>query len=152
MPDTNQSITLDIDTLSSSLCNAAGLFNKTITSQVGQDLSAVAWRVLESLAAKGPQQITVLAHQQSVSQPTMTGLINKLEANQFVSRTSDPTDGRAQLIKITPTGHGKLDSYHTHAAEIIRPLIAELPVLDRAAIYRTVELMQEFSTKISRGE
>jgi DNA-binding MarR family transcriptional regulator len=52
----------------------------------------------------GSQRITELAAQEHVTQPAITLLVNRLTERGWVERVSDPTDGRAVLVSLTPAG------------------------------------------------
>lgn len=67
-------------------------------------LTRTAAATLSVLDRFGPQRITTLSNHESVSQPAMTGLVQRLEAAGLVVRDTDPADRRAALISITPSG------------------------------------------------
>ena len=97
-------------------------------------LSRVAAGVLSVLERQGPQRITILAERESVSQPAMTGLVQRLEAADLVERRADPADGRAALIVITVPGLDALTARrHSHDARLASA-IESLAAADRAAL------------------
>jgi DNA-binding MarR family transcriptional regulator len=59
---------------------------------------------LVRLLTDGPARISDLAKAEGVSQPAMTGLINRLAADKFVRRDPDPRDARAALVVLTDAG------------------------------------------------
>ncbi len=71
-------------------------------------MSRVAAATLGVLERSGGQRITALAGQENVSQPAMTGLVQRLEASGLVRREDDPGDGRVSLISITDDGRAAL--------------------------------------------
>jgi DNA-binding MarR family transcriptional regulator len=71
-------------------------------------MSRVAAATLGLLERRGPHRITVLAEREGVSQPAMTGLVQRLEASGLVRRDEDPADGRVSLISITDAGRDAL--------------------------------------------
>ena len=86
-------------------------FALSLVRDAPQDsLSRTAAATLSVLERGGPQRVTALAAHESVSQPAMTGLVQRLEAAGLVSRESDPGDGRAALIAVTPAGSAALSS------------------------------------------
>lgn len=60
-------------------------------------------RVFEHLDAGGVR-LTSLAARAQMTHPAMSELVGDLEALGFVSRTSDPLDGRARLVQLTARG------------------------------------------------
>jgi len=98
------------------------------------DLSRAASGTLSTLDRHGPQRITELAAQEAVSQPAMTGLIQRLEASGHVVRTDDPLDARASLIAITGDGMRLLAERRAAHEEHIASAVARLSDNDRARL------------------
>jgi DNA-binding MarR family transcriptional regulator len=97
-------------------------------------LSRTAAATLSVLERHGPQRITTLAEHESVSQPAMTGLVQRLEHSGLVTRRPDPVDGRATLIAITEVGATQLrDRRQGHDAAIAARL-DRLSPYDRAML------------------
>jgi DNA-binding MarR family transcriptional regulator len=72
--------------------------------EVPTDLGRTSASVLKQLREAGPQRVTVLATNESVAQPTMSALVQRLERRGLVTRGQDPADARANLVQITPSG------------------------------------------------
>lgn len=89
-------------------------------------LSRTAAGTLAALDILGPQRITTLAADEAVTQPAMTGLVQRLEAADLVLRQPDPVDGRASLIAITADGRTALnkrrDQYNLALVERLQNL------------------------------
>ena len=110
-----------------------------------QELSLTAASALSTLRRAGPCRLTELARAEGVSQPSMTALAGRLTRAGLVQRATDPTDGRAVLLALTPAGAELLDRRRAaRAARLAGPLddladddvarIAEaLPALARLA-------------------
>ena len=86
------------------------------------------------LRDSGPQRITALAEAESVAQPTMTTLVGRLERAGYVSRTPDPTDGRATLIALTDEGREVLARFGDQRADLLAGPLSHLDSADRAAL------------------
>ena len=97
-------------------------------------LSRVAAATLSVLEREGPQRITTLAATESVTQPAMTGLVQRLEAAGLVNRQPDPDDGRAALIAITPVGSKELKARREHHDDAISARLASLSPEDHALL------------------
>jgi DNA-binding MarR family transcriptional regulator len=69
-----------------------------------ESLSASAAFVMNRLGREGPMRLTTLAAREGVTQPSMTQLVQRLERQGLLLRCSDPSDGRATLVAITPAG------------------------------------------------
>jgi DNA-binding MarR family transcriptional regulator len=97
-------------------------------------LSRTAAATLSALDRLGPQRITTLARHESVTQPAMTGLVQRLEAAGLVERANDPDDGRASRIAITAAGTDALTTRRRGHDESIAARLAHLSAEDRAAL------------------
>ena len=60
--------------------------------------------VLSTLERVGPMTATQLALYEGVRKPSITRALAALEAQGFIKRGTLPTDGRRQVIQITPLG------------------------------------------------
>jgi DNA-binding MarR family transcriptional regulator len=60
--------------------------------------------VLAALARGGPTSPGMLAAEEQVQPPSMTGIIDRLEEKGLVLRAPAPGDGRSQLVSLTPAG------------------------------------------------
>jgi DNA-binding MarR family transcriptional regulator len=131
----------DADVLALDLTRTAARFTRTVGRFPGIRHSAVVWRVLAELE-DGPARTTTLAEQHRVTQPTMTGLVQRLTSEGWVTREADPEDRRASLITITEGGVKALARYREAAADQIRPLLAELNAQEQDTLGEAVTLMQ----------
>lgn len=108
-------------------------------------LSRVAASTLRVLAHEGPQRITVLADREVVSQPAMTNLVQRLEAQEFVTRSTDPDDSRAFRIAITDAGREVL----LHREKVIDDQLAatfhQLSDTQQAALAAALPALTEFT-------
>lgn len=90
------------------------------------NLSRTGAGTLSVLHREGPQRITTLAEREAVSQPAMTGLIQRLEATGLVIRESDPLDGRATLIAITDAGRTTMQARRRAHDQVIAERVSTL--------------------------
>lgn len=70
---------------------------------------ATATGALATVKLHGPITLGDLAGREQVAPPTMTKVIEKLEAHGFVKRDSVARDRRVTLVSITPAGRRHLD-------------------------------------------
>ncbi|WP_240422833.1 MarR family winged helix-turn-helix transcriptional regulator [Leucobacter sp. wl10] len=138
----------ETDVLALDLTRASGRFSRIAGRVPGVGYSLVAWRVLAELEQSGSARVSDLAQQQRISQPSMTGLVQRLEGERWVERRADPDDRRASLVSITAAGRSALDDYRRMAAARVSPHLAELTDFDRATLARAVELMQRIGDRI----
>ncbi|HEX9815503.1 MAG TPA: MarR family transcriptional regulator [Candidatus Thermoplasmatota archaeon] len=93
---------------------------------------------LSVLVFGGSKSMTALAEIEQVRAPTMTRLVDRLEAAGLVSRTRPPGDRRTVIVAATPAGRRVLEQgralrIKALAADLDRVTGVELRTLDRAA-------------------
>ncbi|WP_299640409.1 MarR family winged helix-turn-helix transcriptional regulator [uncultured Ruegeria sp.] len=89
--------------------HSAAILEKKLESLLGS--SGIRHRqalVLDALQKIGPSSQQHLVKHFSVSPGTMSSMISRLEALGYVQRETSPTDRRADVIKITPSGQSVL--------------------------------------------
>lgn len=80
------------------------------------DVTMAQSRVFQRISSSG-SRVTELADQAKVTKQTASALVQALEAGGYVERVPDPTDARAQLIRVAPRGAAAIA---IAAAEIAR--------------------------------
>lgn len=103
-----------------------------------RQLSLTSVSTLAALDRRGACRITELASLQGVAQPSMTALVGSLEQAGLVQRDPDPTDRRAVLVSLTPSGRSYLATRRRGGAERLSTLIGRLPADDVAALSAAV--------------
>ena len=116
------------------LALAVGRINRRLRAS-GGDLSQGLLSALATVAKSGPIRLAELAQRERISAPSITRLVFDLEAQGLVTRSVDPSDGRAFLIVVTDAGTAALQSARSARAETMRELLAQLgdeaqPVID----------------------
>jgi len=104
-------------------------------------LSSLEWRVLASLADNDGASVGDLAREVLAKQPTLTKLVNRMQAAGLVERAADPVDARRTLVMATSAGRAKvarlLAEAKRHEARILMPFtMAEIAALKK--ILRTL--------------
>jgi DNA-binding MarR family transcriptional regulator len=111
-----------------------------------QDQSGFGPTLLAALAtieAHGPITLGELAGREQVAPPTITKVVEKLEANGLVTRATDIADRRVNRVAVTAKGTKQLALYRSRRTEWLASrlhglspaeqdqLLAALPVLER---------------------
>lgn len=116
------------------LANAAWESLMTAYSRLSADFGAAPiwggvsmreYDVLYTLAKRGgaPARICDLQDEVLLSQPALSRLVERLVTRGLLSRETDPDDGRAVLISLTPEGQRvQLEVGRAHGRDIARAL------------------------------
>ena len=99
-----------------------------------QSLSFTAASTLARLEREGPSRLTALAAAESVTQPSMTQLVQRLERKGLVERIGDPGDGRVTLVAITTAGRDELAGRRRARDARLADLLTALPEQEREAL------------------
>lgn len=97
-------------------------------------LSVPQGTVLASLAECGPTRVSDLAAAVQVTQPSMTALVNRMQAQGWVSRGADPDDQRAVRVELTPRGRAVVGEAAQARDTVLAARLARLTADDRHAI------------------
>jgi DNA-binding MarR family transcriptional regulator len=93
--------------------------------------SVAALLTLRRLEEEGPLRISDLAAAELVAQPTMTGIVGRLEQDGLARRSPDPADARAVLVALTDAGRAELATVRGSRAEVLQ---SRLDALDDDAL------------------
>jgi DNA-binding MarR family transcriptional regulator len=111
---------------------AAVLMLRHLTDRQG--LGVTASSVLARLEREGPVRLTALAAAESISQPSMSQLVQRLEGQGLVTRVSDPDDGRAALVAVAAAGRELLADLRWARRARLADLLTTLSPEDEAAL------------------
>lgn len=106
--------------------------------------SVAEWRVLASLAGSPPISISQLAQLSVTKQPTVTRLIDRMEARGHVRRMAHDSDRRVTLVAITPAGTRQVSGLIKLARE------HEHRVLEPFGLQRAAELKDTLKAMIAQ--
>ena len=100
----------------------SGEFHRIVTAK---GFTVSDWRVLASLDGAEPMSIGALARLTTMKQPTLTRVVDRLQARGHVRRIAHESDRRITLIQITPGGDklvaGLIDMAKEHEHRVLEP-------------------------------
>lgn len=108
---------------------------------VAVGMSATRLSVLSVLVFGGPRTVTELAEAEQVATPTMTRLLQALEAEGYVRRRRDARDARIVRVRATARGARVLQGGRRTRVRRVERVLAELSAAERAQVAKTVELL-----------
>jgi DNA-binding MarR family transcriptional regulator len=114
-----------IDAVAETLLPRASLLTRLLLRAGDRTLSRTEAGLLGTLM-EGPRRITELAETEAVAQPTVTQLVDKLQARGLVARERSPQDGRVVLVTATEAGRAQLTAVRAQYRDLMRDTVREL--------------------------
>ncbi|MFO7165346.1 MAG: MarR family transcriptional regulator [Mycolicibacterium hassiacum] len=135
--------------LGADLLAVVARLNRLATQRARLPLPYAQARLLSTIEDQGEARISDLAALDHCSQPTMTNQVRRLEEAGLVSRTVDPSDGRAVLIRITPKGVETLRQARVQRGAAIDPYLERLTPEERATLATAVGILRRLLDEAS---
>jgi len=105
------------------------------------------WRVLATLAGGEPVSIGRLAEITVMKQPTVTRLLDRMEASGHVKRLAHGADRRVTLVSITPSGSrmvaGLIPLAREHERRVLEPFGVKRAAELKATLIQLIELHKD---------
>jgi len=98
-------------------------------------------KILFALRLHGGAGGQELAQRMGVSLATMTGIVDRLVAGDYVSRREDPSDRRIRRIELTEHGTGLIDNIMTVGEEHQRRLLDRLSVDELCVVADATDIL-----------
>jgi DNA-binding MarR family transcriptional regulator len=100
---------------------------------------------LRAIGQLGWTALTSLSNEVSLSQGTVTGIVDRLAARQLITRKRNPRDRRQVTVELTDAGRALVDQAPSPLQEIFLERLAELAVEEqdgiRDTLNRVVQMM-----------
>jgi DNA-binding MarR family transcriptional regulator len=100
---------------------------------------------LSVLVFGGDCSLTELAEAEGVRAPTMTRLVQGLEAESLVERAADPSDGRATILRATRRGRTLLEKARGRRIDVFESLIAGANTEELTTLQEAAELLERIT-------
>lgn len=118
------------------IIRAVALYSREL--QRRRNLTTTQLATLRRLARRGPVSAGELARAISVSQATITGVLDRLERPGLILRRRDPRDRRRVVVELTAAGEEAVQDSPPPLHERFMWRLAELPERERREIDRTL--------------
>ncbi|MFF5030819.1 MarR family winged helix-turn-helix transcriptional regulator [Nocardia salmonicida] len=106
------------------------------------ELTPAKARLVARIGTDG-SRLTDLAAQAQVTKQTASTLADQLVRAGYLERVPDPTDGRARLFRLTPTGRSAADLANRTADEVQSEWISHLGKRAAADLRKTLTALRE---------
>jgi DNA-binding MarR family transcriptional regulator len=129
-------------TLGADLLSVVARINRLANQRVRMPIPFAQARLLSTIEDQGEARISDLAALDHCSQPTMTTQVRRLEDAGMVTRTPDPLDARAVLIRITDHGVTALRQARADRGAVIDPYLEHLTEAERQSLTEAVVVLR----------
>jgi MarR family transcriptional regulator, lower aerobic nicotinate degradation pathway regulator len=92
------------------------------------------FRLLATLVEFGPASQATLGRRSSIDRSDVVAALNELEADGYVERSADPSDGRRNVITITTAGKRQYRKLTTLVGKAQEEIFAPLSATDRTRL------------------
>ena len=130
-----------IDSVAQTLLPRASQLTRLLLRAGSRGLSRTEAGLIGTLL-DGPRRITELAETEAVAQPTMTQLVDRLQARDLVSRERSAQDGRVVLVTVTDAGRAALEQTRAENRALMRDTVEELSDDEVAALVAASETLR----------
>jgi DNA-binding MarR family transcriptional regulator len=131
----------------------SGEFHRIVTAK---GFTVSDWRVLASLDGAEPMSIGALARVTTMKQPTLTRVIDRLQARGHVRRIAHDTDRRITLIAITPAGDklvsGLIGLAKEHERRVLEPFGLARSNELKKTLRQMIELHADLAQEAAGGD
>ena len=136
-----------IDLVAGNLLARASRLIRLMMRSGAHELSRTEAGVLSTLL-DGPHRITDLAASETLAQPTVTQLVDKLEGRGLVARGRADDDGRVVLVEITALGRERLEELRAEIRARMREALADLPDAELTELAHAAETLGSLIEKL----
>lgn len=88
-----------------------------LARQIDPEIEPASYSVLATLQREGPARMTSIARHLGIGKPTLSRQLATLVSRGWVIKETDPADGRAQTVSLTPEGLERLEGAQNERAE-----------------------------------
>jgi DNA-binding MarR family transcriptional regulator len=115
---------------------------RRLRQEAGADLGPSQTAALATVERHGPLSPSELAEIERIRRPTVTRIVRHLEQTGLIERVTDPQDGRASILSVTPQGRALLRRLRERKTAYLATRLAALDAEDRRTLERAAELLE----------
>ncbi|MEA2199220.1 MAG: hypothetical protein QOJ25_3271 [Solirubrobacteraceae bacterium] len=143
--------TRQLDDIAEALPQRVATLTRLFLTRTSLSISRTEAGVMRALSAQ-PQRITELAAAEGVSQPGITLLVNRLADRGWVARGSDPRDGRAVLVTLTPAGREVIEGLRAEYRALMHEEMATLGDEEVETLARAIDVLDVLIERLELRE
>jgi DNA-binding MarR family transcriptional regulator len=132
----------DADQVASRLRFAVARMARLLRQQDQGQFGPTLVAALATIEQHGPITLGELAAREQVAPPTITKVVEKLEANGLVTRTTDVADRRVNRVALTHKGARHLATNRTKRTEWLASRLRDLEPDDHAALVSALPVLE----------
>lgn len=107
---------------------------------------------LSVLVFGGDRTVTELADAEMVSVPTISRVVDGLEAMGLAKRAPNPDDARSFVVRATPKGRRVMERGRQARVDRLVQVLDAVPVRDRATVEAGLRLLRDALAEVAVGE
>jgi len=142
---------MQLDEIAEALPQRSSALSRLFLTTTSVCVSRTEVGVLRNLRA-GPRRITELAAEERVTQPAITLLVNRLQERGWVDRIPDPSDRRAVLVSLTPTGQAVFEQLRAEYRALMHEEMASLDDSEIETLAAAVEILDKVIARLRERE
>ena len=142
---------MSLDELSEALPQRAAMLSRVFLSRASIQISRTEMGVLWALSRRS-WRITELAAREGVTQPGITRLVNRFSERGWVTRETDPADGRVVLVTLTPAGTTAFERLRDEYRAVMHEEMATLPDHDVRTLAEAIEILDRLIERLTGQE
>jgi DNA-binding MarR family transcriptional regulator len=143
--------TRHLDDIAEALPQRAASLSRLFLARTSVGISRTEAGVVGALAVR-PYRITELAAGEGLTQPAITRLVDRLEDRGWVTRESDPDDGRVVIVRLTRAGGKMYGRLRAEYRALVHEEMAALADADVETLARAIDVLDELITRLQERD
>jgi DNA-binding MarR family transcriptional regulator len=140
-----------LDEIAEGLPQRAAALSRLFLTRTTIEVSRTEVGVMRAVSLR-PRRITELAAGEGVTQPAITRVVNRLGERGWVTRESDPRDGRVVIVRLTSAGRTVFERLRGEYRALVHEEMATLDDEDVETLARAVDVLDELIERLEDRE
>jgi DNA-binding MarR family transcriptional regulator len=124
---------------------AMARIHRQLRTRSQSDVTPSQFSALARVEQDGPVRLGALAELEGCTAATMSRIVDGLEQRSLIERVTDPLDGRAALVRLSPRGGELLLELRARASDALRTALSEMSVMDQSALRKAIPALMRLS-------